>query len=77
MDTLEEMLSLLIVKVDDGKGDGPVEVNPPYKFDTLLYDEFIELMRAVNEESIIIDIKKKAKVEKVLLENSSPSPTSK
>ena len=77
MDTLEEMLSLLIVKVDHKNSNGPIEVTPPYKFDQLDYEEFIELMSAVNEESIIIDLKKKATVEKVLLENSSPSPTSK
>ena len=61
---VEHLVRFLVSKVIDKDGNDVEIGNPPVNLDNLLeYQEYIELMKCVNEEDIICDPKKKPTVE--------------
>lgn len=74
---MENLLKFLITKAKDKDGK-PIDIGtPPINFDNLLdFQEYFELMSALNESEIIVDMKKKAKVEEVETQSQPSSSTS-
>ena len=74
---MENLIKFLITKAEDKEGK-VIEIGmPPINFDNFLdFQEYFELMNALNESEIILNMKKKADIQEVETKSNPSSSTS-
>lgn len=73
----ENLIRFLITKAEDKDGQVLEIGDPPINLDNFIdFQEYFELMDAVNNSGVILDLKKKAEIEEIKREEKKPPSSS-